>query len=219
MVPDQTSRAPVLAEGWRFAIASQGRQTTIEEFELTEGVEAVRRRRIELPHDAFDSLTLLPSGTWLYGASGLVLHNDTGDQLLHWPQGTAPLVHVLHSNTGPQGRLLATLADGSVVALQIDGQSVVPQRLLPPRAATPFLLDGRGDQVAVAYVAADYKVELFLVPKAGNQPLHIVLPWTPNLANADQHTLRLTESALLIGDRQRLAAYDVASGTPVFVRA
>ena len=207
--PSEFSRLFVRNGGKRFAIVSLNGKTAVDEVELSDERGAVRKQRFELTHDAFYTLTPLGDGVWLYDNGLLMRREGASEQSLHYTAEVQRVVHIV--SPAASAAPIAALADGSVVRLKISGTSVEATPITQASGKMPFLLHAAADKIAVAFVSSSYEAELVVVNDAGRELLRAQLPWQLSLTDAEQHSLRVNDTRVVLGDGQRLAAWDLES--------
>ncbi len=212
--PTSLSRLYALGKTGQFAIASPNSKTIIDEFVLAGEHGPERQRRVELPHDAFFTLTRLRTGAWIYERGPLMQYSETGEVPLSYPENLPHPVHLARSSV--EGVLIATLSDGSVARLQLESAKVQGERILQPIQQTPFLLDTAGGKLAAAFVSADYRVTILVASESGQELLRVQAPWTVSVSNAELHALRISDTHVVLGDTRRLAVWELSSGKQVF---
>lgn len=212
--PTALSRLYARGKTGQFAVASPNSKTVIDEFVLAGEHGPERQRRFELPHDAFFTLTPLRTGMWIYERGPLMQHSETGEVPLSYPESLPHPVHLARSSV--ERVLIATLSDGSIARLQLEGTKVQGARTVPPVQQTPFLLDTAGDKLAAAFVSPDYRVTLLVASESGQELLRVQAPWTVSVSNAELHALRISDTHVVLGDTKRLAVWELSSGKQVF---
>lgn len=200
----------------RFTVVSSGGATAVDEVELSQERGAVRTQRFELSHDAFYTLTPLATGEWLYDLGVPMRRDDQGEHAMRYATELPHVVHLVNPDlaAGP----IAALADGSVVRFKVAGGSVEMTRITAAVGKQPYLLHAAGDKIAVAFVSEQYEVELRVYHESGRELFRARLPWTIAPSEAEQYALRVGGSRVVMGDGQRLAAWDLSSGAQLMPR-